>query len=362
MSDARELLVQSATDLLRDLCTPEEVRGAESSGMPAALWGSLTEVGFPLVGVDEAAGGSGGDLADACALLEVAGEFAAPVPLAETGILGGWALSAAGLPVPAGPVTVVPGRPGDDVELEGGPGSWRLHCRVTRVPWARDSETLVLLARVRDEVYVVALPQGSYEVQAGRNVAGEPRDTVTADCSPPASAVGAAPPGVDEQALARRGALSRAALMAGAMKRASVLTQRYAQERQQFGRPIARFQAVQHHLVRVAEQAAAVHTAVTTAALNASALQPGAAPDLFDVAAAKIVAGDAATVITAAAHQAHGAIGMTREYELAQLTRRLWSWRDEYGTESQWSRLLGRALAEEGADALWPRISTGRVA
>ncbi|MGZ4428183.1 MAG: acyl-CoA dehydrogenase family protein [Nocardioidaceae bacterium] len=362
MSDAREMLVRSATDLLRDLCSPEEVRGAETSGLPTPLWAALTEVGFPLVGVPEETGGSGGDLADVCALLEVAGRFAAPVPLAETGMLGGWALGRAGLPLPAGPCTVAPGRPGDEVTLAGGPGGWHLRCRVTRVPWAADSEAVVLLASAGERLHVLSLPQDSFRVHAGRNVAGEPRDTVTADCDLPDEAVAPAPAGVDGESLARRGALSRAALMSGAMQRVSALAQRYTEERHQFGRPIARFQAVQHHLVRIAEQAAATHTAVTTAALNASALPEGARPDLFDVAAAKIVAGDAATVVTAAAHQAHGAIGMTREYELAQHTRRLWSWRDEYGTETQWSREIGRVLTDAGADALWPRISTGRVA
>ena len=62
-----------------------------------------------------------------------------------------------------------------------------------------------------------------------------------------------------------------------------------------------------------------------------------------------------------AAHQAHGAMGMTKEYELGQLTRRLWSWRDEFGSERWWGRELGRQLAGAGADELWPRISTGLV-
>jgi acyl-CoA dehydrogenase len=52
---------------------------------------------------------------------------------------------------------------------------------------------------------------------------------------------------------------------------------------------------------------------------------------------------------------------MTKEYELGQLSRRLWSWRDEFGSERYWSRELGRQLADAGADELWPRISTGLV-
>ncbi|GAC1537278.1 MAG: acyl-CoA dehydrogenase family protein [Acidimicrobiales bacterium] len=380
MSDARDQLVDSATALMRDLCTPADVREAERTGWSPALWSALRDAGFPLVGVGESDGGSGGDLVDACALLEVAGTFGAPVPLAETGMLGGWALAAAGLPLPDGPITVAPGVAGDTVALEGGPGGWKLRCRVQRVAWAAASDVVVLLAPLGDGYAVVALPQGSFQIEPGHNLAGEPRDVVTADPTLPDGTVAAAPPGVDPSALALRGALSRAALMAGAMQRVAALTQRYTGERQQFGRPIARFQAIQRHLVRIAEQAHATRTAVHAAAANASASGTSASGvtvtsvaaasaassvrglDLFDVAAAKIVAGDAATAITAASHQAHGAMGMTREYELPLHTRRLWSWRDEYGNEAHWSGVLGRHLAAAGADALWPRIATGRVA
>jgi acyl-CoA dehydrogenase len=45
----------------------------------------------------------------------------------------------------------------------------------------------------------------------------------------------------------------------------------------------------------------------------------------FQVAAAKSIAADAATIATAAAHQAHGAMGVTQEYPLHTVTRRLWA-------------------------------------
>ncbi|GAC1321014.1 MAG: acyl-CoA dehydrogenase family protein [Acidimicrobiales bacterium] len=363
MSDARDQLIDSATALMRDLCTPADMRESERTGWSSALWAALRDAGFPLVGVGASDGGSGGDLVDACALLEVAGAYGAPVPLAETGMLGGWALAAAGLRVPDGPITVAPGSAGDTVALEGGPGGWRLRCRVQRVAWATASDVVVVLAPLGEGYAVVALPQGSFRTEPGRNLAGEPRDAVMADLTLPDGAVAPAPPGVDPSALSLRGALSRAALMAGAMARVSALTQRYTGDRQQFGRPIARFQAIQRHLVRIAEQAHATRTAVSAAACNATdSAGPIHGLDLFDVAAAKIVAGDAATTVTAAAHQAHGAMGMTREYELPQHTRRLWSWRDEYGSEAHWSGVLGRHLVAGGAEALWPRIATGRVA
>jgi alkylation response protein AidB-like acyl-CoA dehydrogenase len=71
----------------------------------------------------------------------------------------------------------------------------------------------------------------------------------------------------------------------------------------------------------------------------------------------KIRAGEAAGKVAEIAHQVHGAIGFTHEHSLHRLTRRLWSWRDEFGTESHWSRELGREVMSAGADALWPTMS-----
>ncbi|SNS78516.1 acyl-CoA dehydrogenase [Geodermatophilus pulveris] len=351
MSGDREMLTEVATGLFGDLCTPEDVVAAEATGWSERLWTALAEGGFPLVSVPEEAGGSGGDVADACALLAVAGRFAAPVPLAETGLLGGWALAAAGLPLPAGPVSVAVGAPGDTVALRGG----RFSARLSRVPWGGRSERVVAFADDGGRRVVVSAPTAAATVTTGRNLAAEPRDTlVWDDVELPADAVGPAPDGVDPGALRLRGALARAALIAGALARVTELTVRYTGERQQFGRPIARFQAVQAHLVTIAEEAELAGLAVRVAALNA---RPDPAFD--DVAAAKAAAGEAATVAARATHQAHGAIGMTKEYELGQLTRRLWSWRDEFGSERHWSRELGRRLAAEGADALWPSIARG---
>src|SRR5690606_3904796 len=88
-------------------------------------------------------------------------------------------------------------------------------------------------------------------------------------------------------------------------------------------------------------------------------------PGLFclKAGAAKLRAGEAAGVCAAIAHQAHGAIGVTREYSLHPLTRRLWSWRDEYGSEAYWAERIGKAAMAEGADRLWSWLTqTGEAA
>jgi acyl-CoA dehydrogenase len=116
---------------------------------------------------------------------------------------------------------------------------------------------------------------------------------------------------------------------------------------------IAKFQAIQQQLALLAEQAAAASVAVESAAIAVAADRPSSA---LAVAAVKIRTGEAAGKVAEIAHQVHGAIGFTHEH---RLTRRLWSWRDEFGNESHWSRELGRAVMAAGADALWPTITTG---
>jgi len=359
MSDARDSIAEVVTAILQDLSTPETVRQCEGQGWNEQLWSVLDEAGFTTVSVPEECGGSGGDVADACAVLKEVGRFASAVPVAENSLLAGWALAEAGLPLPTtGPATVPVGYPGDDVRLSHDGQGWRLAGRVHRVPWGRQATCLVLVASADGADHVLQVPGDALLVLPGTNLAGESRDTVVLDDVVLSSEqVAPAPPRVSAEALRVRGALARVATAAGALGRVSDLTVGYTRTREQFGRPVARFQAVQRHLVRIVERAQEVGIAAEAAALNA---RPD--PDFFDVAAAKIVAGEAATLVAAAAHQAHGAIGMTKEYELGQSTRRLWAWRDEFGSETHWGRRLGRRLKAAGADQLWPRVSTGCVA
>lgn len=344
MKDA--LLTDSVDRLLRGISTPEAVRAAELTGWAPQLWASAAEMGLPWISLPEDQGGSGGTLQDALEVLRIAGRHALPLPLAETGMLAGWLLSSAGLPFDRHPMAIVPRRPEDRLELRGG----RLWGRVHRVPWARVAERIVVL--VPDgEGWVVAMthvrPAG---VLPSVNMAGEPRDTVdlegeTVDVAP-------LPQHIDADALRLRGALSRVALMTGALARMSELAIEYCGERNQFGKPIGSFQGVQAHLVHAAQETAITELALEAASL--AALRPAAE---FEIAAAKIVACRAATTATRAAHQTHGAMGLTQEYALHLYSRRLWAWREEYGTEQEWAQRLGVMAAEVGADKLYPLIT-----
>jgi acyl-CoA dehydrogenase len=189
----------------------------------------------------------------------------------------------------------------------------------------------------------------------GVNLAGEPRDDVVLrGCLVPAGqwAPWPGPPG---ELLGHRSAAGRTILMAGAAARVLDLTVAYAGQRTQFGRPLARFQAVQQNLARMAGEAAALTAAADGAQLALSDLDAGTgvgAPARFTarVAVAKCRAGAGAVRLARLAHQVHGAIGYTEEYDLRLFTTRLWAWRSEDGDERYWATVLGRAAVESGED------------
>jgi acyl-CoA dehydrogenase len=343
-----QLLVDTAHRLFAATCTHEAVQAAERDRWAADVWKAVADAGFPWVSIPEEAGGAGGTLTDAAAIVRIAGSYAAPIPLAETGLLAGWLLSAAGLPVPDSPATVVPGQPGDTLARSGDTVSGQ----AGRVAWGQHAERVVAVLPDGDGWVVAAIDPASARVEPGTNLAGEPRDTLVFERA--AADIAPAPPGVDPDALRRRGALTRALLMAGALDHMSRLTVGYTRQRRQFGRPVAQFQAVQQHLVNGAQDAALVTMAAEVAAAAAERGPAG-----FEIAAAKVLAGQAAATATRSAHQAHGAMGMTQEYPLQHFSRRLWSWRQEYGDDVWWSARLGGAMAAAGADLLYPTITGG---
>jgi acyl-CoA dehydrogenase len=341
------LLIESFERLLGDTATFAAVEQAEDAGWAPDLWSRLAEAGFPWVSIAESAGGSGGTLADAMALLRCVGAHAAPVPMAETGVLGGWLLAAAGHPLPSGPLGVVADPAALVLDGDRLVGS-------AVVAWASKVDRIVGLVDGGADRgwHVVSLEPSQAAIEGATNLAGEPRDLVTVEVLLSDVERSPAPVGVDGVALRRRGALTRVNLAAGALRAMAQLTVQYAGEREQFGRPIASFQAVQQHLVIAAQAAARVEMA---AELATRAVGRGGGH--FEVGAAKAVADRAIAEATRAAHQAHGAMGVTREYPLHHLSRRLWAWRHEYGTARQWRAEVGRSVGTAGADGLWSWIA-----
>ncbi len=146
-------------------------------------------------------------------------------------------------------------------------------------------------------------------------------------------------------------AFARVAMAAGALDRTLEMSVEHVNMRQQFGRTLAKFQAVQQSLAILSCEAAAVNAAGAAAA---AALARGDAG--LEIACAKLRTNQAIGVATALAHQAHGAIGFTAEHDLHHFTGALTRWRGEAGNDRYWSRRIGDMAAAMGADGLWPGL------
>lgn len=329
-----------------------------ADGMPTKLWATLTDLGVTRLTLPESAGGSGGALTDAAALLLAAGEAAAPVPLAESDLLGAWLLNAAGMDVPGdGPLTVaVPPAGALDLSSPGGSGM-RVSGTLRKVGWARYATRIaVLVARPdgADVVLGIDPTAGGVVLSEGANLAGEPRDDLAVELE---EADFAPAPENARELLERRAALARALLMAGAGATALRQSVRYAGEREQFGRSIGKFQAVQQQLALAAAEVAAARAAVDAATRIASASDFSGDDAGLAIAVAKARAGEMAGEVARISHQVHGAIGFTLEHSLRLATTRLWSWRDEDGNETHWNSEVARRALAAGPDGLWALIT-----
>lgn len=151
--------------------------------------------------------------------------------------------------------------------------------------------------------------------------------------------------GIDASALPE---MARAALvaarMAGAIERMLELTIAHVTTRQQFGRPLAAFQAIQQQLAQFAEEAAAARLAAH--------IGLGGVLSIARSAAAKLRCNEAAGFAAATAHQLHGAIGATAEYDLQLYSRALWRWQRAAGSSAEWATRLGEHRLQQATGTL----------
>jgi acyl-CoA dehydrogenase len=318
--------------LQRHLDDSAQVRARSSEWLPE-LWAEFEEMGLPLALLSEEQGGFGLDPADQGEALRLLGSYAVPLPVAET--MGANRLfAAAGLPLAEGAAGLARA---NDLKLENG----RLSGPVTRVAWGEHLDCLALA--VGDTLYRV--PRSGWKVaETGLALNFQPRPTLQVDWAVDASAPLPRCPLTE-------GATLRAFQIAGALQAALDLTLEHTGTRVQFGRTLSKFQAVQHELAKLAGELAC---ATAAADLAAEALARG---DVLGVAAGSLRAREAAGTGASIATQMHGAIGFTREHRLHLYTTSLWTWRDEFGGQVMWAKLLGKAALETGGGAYWPMVT-----
>jgi acyl-CoA dehydrogenase len=336
------MILDTVEAILADACRPEVIRPI-TGGLLDALWKTLVDLGFTRLGVDEANGGSGGSFGDAIAVTSAAASRAAPIPLAET-LLGSQLAAAAGFDLTERTLTFASAA---GVSIERLPSGARLRGRLSRVPWARVADLVVLVSDSASAVMIVDPAQCTLVEHL--NLAGEPRDHLQVAVDIEASAIRELPDDWNEDRLAATAAMFRAAQIAGALQAVRELTITYVNEREQFKRTIGSFQVVQHQT--------AVLTGITTAIAAASEAAAASPESAVAAAAAKAYASHACGAATMIAHELHGAIGFTAEHQLQLFTRRIWSWREECGNETYWAGRLGRSLLEGGAHAAWSLLT-----
>lgn len=299
------------------------------AGAPA--WGSLADAGFVRLLVPEDAEGFGGDWGDFAAVMQVAGAAPLAQPLGEA-MLAAMLLARAGVVAPPGLVTV---GSGGGALTRGVFTGW-----VAAVPWgSAASAVLASVETGEDDPVLLLLPAG--KVTSGVSPAGEPRDRI--------DYVEVTPVVLGAADLTLFGAYLRAVQTAGALAAALDLVLAHVSSREQFGKPLAKLQAVQQALAVLAEEVAAVTMAVAAAA---DALDRGGGA--FEMMAARLRANMAITRGVAIAHQVHGAIGFTQDYPLQALTRRMMGWRSDFGGD-RWAEVLGAVALAEGEE-FWARL------
>lgn len=346
------LIADALEALLRDHCIPTVVRRIEAGASPQTLWQVIAQAGFTDLLVPEHAGGAGELLAELYPLLLACGRHALPLPLGQT--VAARALLWPWLPARLSPNESFPVSIGlaPHLERRGGGG---LRCQlvpfglVSHEVLAADAQGWLLLDTAQARRTATGVPgalTASFHWDAGDlGDGGEGGDAVIARG-----------PENLQAALDPWGAALHAGLMAGAIGRAFDMTLEHCKVREQFGRPLGQFQAVQHQMAVMAEMVAAASIAAEAAWTARAAPAPTAdtqsakgaclAPAVWTAAMAKARASEAAAEVAALAHALHGAIGITAAYDLQLHTRRLHEWRMAHGSEDHWHRVLGQLVLE----------------
>ncbi|MGR4882819.1 acyl-CoA dehydrogenase family protein [Streptomyces sp. LARHCF249] len=294
--DQRDLKA-GVRDLLAGRYGREALRASVDTGVcvDRGLWRELGEAGFFALRLPEADGGVGLGLAEAVLVFEEAGRALLPGPLVATHLAAGVVPGAA-----AGTAVVTA------FDLGGG-----------------------LVSHLGEADAVLGAP----ELPSGSRVR-------SADPLTPLHRVSPYVPPYDSSYLSSYvspGALLTAALQVGSAGRTVELAVRYAGEREQFGQPIGAFQAVKHLCARMLVRAEVARTAVYAAAVTA---------DDTEIAAAKLLADEAAVTNARDCLQVHGGMGFTWEADVHLHLKRAWVRAEQWRTAAESEELLAAELLE----------------
>ncbi|WP_395690712.1 acyl-CoA dehydrogenase family protein [Piscinibacter sp.] len=339
----------------------------EGDGFDRALWRQLAEQGALGLHLPEAHGGLGLGITELVLVAEALGRRLACVPWLETLAVAGTALLigddeaafsrwvpaiAAGEQVLTMDVGLVDGATVGAHRREG--GGWRLEGRLPAVPAGMAAERLLLPVPSIDGLLLLAVDLGAEGVRrrrlpthdATRPLAELVLDGVVvadADCvcrGAAAERVAAYTPQVASVVLA--------AEQVGVAQQCLDLSVAHLQQRVQFGRPLAGFQALKHRCAQMMVSIELARSAVLGAARDLDA-GCDARRLLEHAAMARTVADDAARFCTHEAIQLHGGVGFTWEYDPQLYFKRAQAARCWFGMPPRWRAHHAALLLDEAA-------------
>jgi 3-oxocholest-4-en-26-oyl-CoA dehydrogenase beta subunit len=370
LTDEQQATAGLAAKLLGDKATPEALRAlehADDQRFDRALWGAMADAGLLGIAVPIEHGGAGLGLLELCLVLEEAGRRTAPVPALASLAFAGLPVARFGSPdqqtallppVAAGTSVLTaalveplgdPLRPATVARADG--DDWVLDGLKTTVPAALVADTVLVPATTPDGtagLFVVPVDAAGLSRERQDTTTGTPEAQLVLD----AVRVGAdAPLGpIDAASTVLRWTIEHAtvatcAVMAGLTAEAVRMTGEYTSSREQFGRPIATFQAVGQRAADAYVDAHAIRLTMLQAAWRLTAGFPADR----EVAIAKYWAAAGGQRVVHAAQHLHGGIGVDRDYPLHRYFLLAKQLELTLGGATRQLVNLGRLLADQDA-------------
>ncbi|MEV6190993.1 acyl-CoA dehydrogenase family protein [Streptomyces sp. NPDC051920] len=314
--------------------SPALTAGAVAEDFDRPLWARLAEADLLSLLLDEEAGGAGLDAIALCLVLRESAKVLARVPLLENSAAaaavrryGGEELRAE-LPARASRGELVltvaaNGRTGHDpaeraVTARRDGSGWVLDGVQTAIPWAQDADFVVVPAHTDADLTVLALIPRDHEgaVLAEQfSTTGERLGELRLESARIADRYVVAAPGAWDW-LRDLLTTGTCALALGLGEEVLRMTSAYTSKREQFGFPVATFQAVAVQAADRYIDLRAMEATLWQAAWRISTGAGGALPAAGDVAVAKIWASEGVRRVVQTAQHLHGGFGADTEYAL----------------------------------------------
>ena len=348
LTDDQQSLRDLARQILTEGATHEHLQQLEReswSVFDRALWQRLAYAGITGIAVPESHGGGGLGFLELAVVFEEVGRTVAPVPAVPT-LATAYVLAKHGTGeehlagVAAGSTVLTTAFEGDVTARRDAEG-WTLDGEATFVPYGAIADVTVVVAESDAGPVVALVPQGTHGVTVTvlETTNREPQALLTLDGVRGCEVIGDAADLVHDLRLHTTAAVCSVA--AGVCQAALEMTAKHTASREQFGKPIASFQAVGQ---RAADAYIDTEMVRLTAQQAAWRLSAGWQAD-EEIAVAKFWVGDGGMRALHACQHLHGGLGVDLDYPLHRYF--LWGKQLEHtlGTPTKQLLLLGAQLA-----------------